>query len=335
MTNRLLGLLLLGLIIVTGNMGAAAQEFEGIRARVKDSILFVQAVVRNRDGTNEHIADLASGFIVTCRGHFLTAAHVIQPLNQNEEVKYYASPGPRDNRRLLLEFIKSDPQLDIALFQLPPSQTWIPLLIATSASVPDDAKLIVFGFSNGGDLASSQGTIRNHFARGGRFNTQLPLNHGDSGAPAFDIAGRVIGMAEGGFDARNNVTIITPSDYFQPLLALTGLSSAQDCISTSTPIPASLKAFPFSFTVNSEDSREFSEVFCVNENMRIGRAEVSIDSQNGNGTHLISALTIAERPNCVTLRAYVAGNGVDRIGSIIVNSRGRGWLSGSVNVTTN
>lgn len=334
MASRALRLAAISLFSIFAVFGGAlrAQDFAAIRGKVQDSILFVQRVVRNRDGTAEHVADTATGFVVACRGYFLTAAHVVQPVDQSQEEAYYASSGPRDSRRFQLDLVKADHDLDVALFQLPPSRTWAPLTIASSASVPDDAQIIVLGFGIGGDLGSSQGTIRNHYGPGGRFTTQVPFNHGDSGAPAFDISGRVIGMASGGVDLANSFTVITPSDYFQQLLTLTGVENPQDCTSHQTPVSASTKSFRFSFTVDSDESREFEQTFCLDEGASIQRVEVSVDSINGDGTHLISSLRDKDRPNCVILRVFVKGNGVDRIGGIIVNYRGRGWLSGTVNV---
>lgn len=326
-------ILLLIAVAVTRNE-SRAQDFVGVRSKAQDSILFVQRVVRNRDGTGEHVADSATGFVVACRGYFLTAAHVVQSVPSSQEQAYYASPGPRDSQRFQLDLVKSDQDLDVALFQLPPSRTWAPLTIASSSGVPDDAKVLVLGFGAGSDLGSSQGTIRNHFGPGGRFNTQVPFNHGDSGAPAFDISGRVIGMASSGLALANSFTIVTPSDYFQPLLSLTGVSNAQNCAPPPpTPVSASTKSFQFSFTVESADSHEFSQTFCVDEGVSVRRVEVQTDSINGEGTHIISSLKDADRPNCVTLRVFVRGNGVDRIGGIIVNYRGRGWISGTLNVS--
>lgn len=325
-------ILLLIAVAVTAET-SRAQDFVGIRSKAQDSILFVQRVVRNRDGTGEHVADSATGFVVACRGYFLTAAHVVQSVTSSQEQAYYASPGPRDSQRFQLDLVKSDADLDVALFQLPPSRPWAPLAIASSSGVPDDAKVLVLGYGTGSDLGSSQGTIRNHFGPGGRLNTQVPFNHGDSGAPAFDISGRVIGMASSGLALANSFTVITPSDYFQPLLSLTGVNNAQNCTPPPTAVSASTKSFQFSFTAEPDQSREFSQTFCVDEGVSVRRVEVHTDSINGEGTHIISSLKDTDRPNCVTLRVFVRGNGVDRIGGIIVNYRGRGWISGALNVS--
>jgi hypothetical protein len=266
----------------------------------------------------------------------LTAAHVLPQTDTNTEVFYFAAVGPRDNRQFEFNLIKSDPSLDIALFQLPPSQVWTPLKLASSSGVPDDARLFVLGFPKGEDLSSGEGIVRNRFAKGGRFETSLPLNYGDSGSPVFDIAGCVVGMAEGGYDDANLITYMIPSDFLGPLVSLTGQNigaGAGNAPATGAYSP-NTRAFPYSFTVESEDQREFEQTVCVGESEHIQYVYVSIGSQNGDGTHVISALQVKDRPNCVSLRVYVAGNGVDRIFGIIVNHRGRGWLSGLVSIST-
>jgi Trypsin-like peptidase domain len=323
-------------LMISSIQSGEAQDWSGIRIQAKDSVLFLKTVVRNRDGTNEHIADTASGFIISKQGHFLTAAHVLQQADTNIEVVYFASIGPGDNRQFELNLIKSDPDLDIALFQLPPSQVWTPLKLASSSGVSDDARLFVLGFPKRADLSSGEGIVRNRFAKSGRFETSLPLNYGDSGSPVFDIAGCVIGMAEGGYDDANLITYVIPSDFFGPLVSLAGqnIGAGAGNAPAAGAYSPNTRGFPYSFTVDSEDQREFEQIVCVGESEHIQHVYVSIGSQNGDGTHLISALPLKDRPNCVSLRVYVAGNGVDRIFGIIVNHRGRGWLSGLVNIST-
>jgi hypothetical protein len=314
---------------------ARAQDWTGLREQSKNSVLFIRVVTRNLDGTNERVAATASGFIVSRQGHLLTAAHALPPDDPTVQTKIYASSGPRDNRRLEMTVIRVDRDLDAALLQLPSSQDWSALAVAGSSTVPDDARLFVLGYPKGLELSSAEGLLSNRFAPGGKFQTTLPLNYGNSGGPVFDIGGRVVGMSSGGFDEAQLITYVTPSDFFRPLLALAGLLDPP--VTTVRPLPTAPSpprnaGFPFSFTVDHQDRREFEQVFCVSEGDRIKQVSVAVGSQNGNGTHVISSLPKADRPNCVTLRVEVAGNGVDRVAGVIVNYRGRGWLSGHVNL---
>jgi hypothetical protein len=290
--------------------------------------MYVQVVRRNRDGSNERIAAAATGFIITKEGHLLTAAHVIPADDPNTEARLFASTGPRDSQRFELFPIKLERDLDIALLQLPPSREWKALTIVSSSTVPDEAALLVLGFPKGQDLSSGPGHVRNKFARGGRFQTTLPLNYGDSGSPVFDISGRVIGMAQGGIDEANLITFVVPSDFFRPLTSLV----LQPLSPGDTPSRPVKRSFPFSFTVESDEKRELEQISCLPEGVRASRLDSTVASINGEGTRIISALPMQDRPNCIVLRVFVAGKGVDRIGGVVINHRGRGWLSGQLNV---
>jgi formylglycine-generating enzyme required for sulfatase activity len=96
------------------------------------------------------------------------------------------------------------------------------LPLGSSSSVQDDAPVFVLGFPRQADLSSGDGIVRNRFAKAGRFQTTLPINFGDSGAPVFDRSGTVIGMAEGGQEDANLITYIIPSDLFWVLAGMAG-----------------------------------------------------------------------------------------------------------------
>ena len=216
------------------------QPWSDTRQKSKESILFIRVISRSRDGTNERVSDTATGFIVSRDGHVITVAHIVPPTDQNTEVRFYVSWGPRETGSFQLNYVKSDRDLDVAIFQLPPrsdGQKWKELVFASSAKVPDDAPLFVLGFPLSQDLSSAQGIVSNRFGSGGRFQTTLPLNHGNSGSPVFDISGRVIGVAAGGFDQAQQITYMIPSDFLRPLLALADVKivNAQD---EQVPYPA-------------------------------------------------------------------------------------------------
>lgn len=198
-----------------------------VREQSKDSILFIRAVSCNRDGTNRR-EETASGFIVTSAGHVITTAHVLPAQTQDVEISILAYLGPQETTGFQLNLIKCDKELDVALFQLPPSRIWKPLTLTSSANVPDDASLFVLGFPLSQNLSSAQGQISNRYGLRGRFQTTLPLNPGYSGSPVFDISGRVVGVAVGGFDQAQQITFVIPSDFLQPILLLSGVELRKD-----------------------------------------------------------------------------------------------------------
>jgi S1-C subfamily serine protease len=234
--------------------------------------------------------------------------------------------------------ITRDDDLDLALLLLPNVQTWKPLeFVDRSASIPEDARLYSLGFPLASDLSSVEGLLSSHFGIGGKWQTTLPLNFGNSGGPVFDIGGRIVGVAAGGFDQAQNITYVIPADYLRALRSLLPTTCSQQA--SPTPPAASAasasahqirQSFQFSVTVDHQDQRDINDIHCLPEGFIVSNVTPSISSINGNGTRLISANPVPGRPNCVALQAFVRGSGVDRLGGIIVNHRGRGWLSGQL-----
>jgi tetratricopeptide (TPR) repeat protein len=223
---KILFLALCAVALSTAWAPSSGEDWAGLRDQARESILYIRAVTRNLDGTNAKVADAATGFIVTPRGHVITVAHIIQPAKEDGEIDYFASLSPNDSRRFRLTLITSDKNLDIALFQLPPAahkQSWMPLVFAPSGNLPDDANLLVMGFPLSQELSSTNGMLSNRFGPNGRFQTNIPLNHGNSGGPVFDISGRVIGVACGGIPLAAGITYVIPSDFLRPTLSLAGV----------------------------------------------------------------------------------------------------------------
>jgi Trypsin-like peptidase domain len=311
-----------------------AQNWQAVREKVRDSIVHIESVRFKSDGTNRETFS-ATGFIVSCRGHVLTVAHAVPRPAESGFAEYRASRMSRNIPKTRVEVITRDDDLDLALLQFPGIQDWKPLdFVDRSANVPEDARLYTLGFPLNSDLSSAEGLLSSHFGVGGRWQTTLPINYGNSGGPVFDIAGRVVGIAVGGFDHAKQITYVTQADYMRSLRSLLPTSCTQ-----REPEPVAAQAsrqttqtFQFSVTVDHQERKEVSDVHCLPEGFRVTDVTSSISSANGNGTRLISANPIPDRLNCIELKAFVQGNGVDRLGGIVVNHRGRGWLAGQLNV---
>lgn len=313
---------------------AEAQNWQGVRDKVRGSIVHIETVRVNRDGTNRETLS-ATGFVVSCRGHVVTVAHAVPRPTEFGVAEYRASTMSRHRPKTRVEVITRDEDLDLALLLFPDVQDWKPLeFVDRSANVPEDARLYTLGFPLSSDLASAEGLLSSHFGIGGRWQTTLPINHGNSGGPVFDIAGRVVGIAVGGFDQARQITYVTQADYLRALRSLLPTSCAPPQPDAPQPpvTQQTTQAFQFSVTVDHQERRDISQVHCLPDGFRVTAVTPSISSANGNGTRLISANPIPDRPNCIELKAFVQGNGVDRLGGIVVNHRGRGWLSGQLNV---
>jgi hypothetical protein len=313
---------------------AYAQNWQAVREKVRGSIVHIEAVRYNRDGTNRETFS-STGFVASCRGHVITVAHAVPRASENGIAEYRASTMSRHRPKTRVEVVTRDDDLDLAILQFPDVQDWKPLeFVDRSANVPEDARLYTLGFPLTSDLASAEGLLSSHFGIGGRWQTTLPLNYGNSGGPVFDIAGRIVGVAVGGFDQARQITYVTQADYLRALRSLLPTS----CTTPQAPIPPTTspqqvtQAFQFSVTVDHQEQRDVNELYCLPEGFTVSAVTPAISSANGNGTRLISANPVPGRPNCIELKAFVRGNGVDRLGGIVINHKGRGWLSGQLNV---
>lgn len=328
---------LLALCLLAPLQVAQAQNWQTLRERVRESVVHIESIRVNRDGTNRETFS-STGFVVSCLGHVITVAHAVPRTTESTLAEYRASPRSRHRPKARVEVITRDDDLDLALLLLPNVQEWKPLeFVDRSANVPEDARLYTLGFPLASDLSSAEGLLSSHFGIGGKWQTTLPLNFGNSGGPVFDIAGRIVGVAAGGFDQAQGVTYVTPADYVRALRSLLPTSCAPPQMPVQTPAPAQQveQAFSFSVTVDHQEQRSINEFYCLPEGVSVAKVSPSISSSAGNGTRLISADPVPDRPNCVEFKAFVRGNGVDRLGGIVVNHRGRGWLSGQLNVLGN
>lgn len=207
--------LLLPIMIVMLTALAQAQDWATLRANALQSMVYVETVRQNRDGTNRETLT-ASGFVVSCFGHVLTVAHAVPREGANELVTYGAAVRSRHALKVRAEIVMRDENLDLALLQLPNVQAWKPLEFApTDVVVGEDTRLYALGFPLHADLTSAEGLLSNRAGVSGRWQTTLPLNFGNSGGPVFDASGKVVAVAAGGFDQAQAITFVIPAEYLR------------------------------------------------------------------------------------------------------------------------
>jgi S1-C subfamily serine protease len=313
------------LILMSPTSIAVAQNWSDIHNKARGSLLFVQVVKQKRDGTNRMVST-GTAFVVSERGYALTVAHLVPPPASDEIAEYRVALGSREAPLAGVQVVKRDMDLDLALLRLPNTNKWIALPIGASGSAPEGAPLYTLGFPRTSDLSGAPGVLSNTLGPEGKWQTTLPLEHGNSGSPVFDIGGRVVAIASGGIDDARQITYAVPSDYARFLLSMIQFPDA----------PLAAKRFDFSLdvTVGHEDAREFVQEFCTSDGSKVKSWNYNLDSANGPGTRVVSIEQVPERPQCVRVRMYVAGYGVDRVAGIVVNYRGRGWLSGQLHLTS-
>jgi hypothetical protein len=307
----------------------------GIRAHNMASVLQIHSVLKSADGTATLFDDSGTGFIVSSDGYVLTANHVIPVRTPNSvlTIEGHLASAPAITYRL--EYIHKDEDFDLALIRLPDpgADHWIPVDLGDASTVPDTATLYALGFA-ANTFVPSQGILRNRYAPGGKWLTSLNINHGDSGGPVFDIQGRVVAISAGGFDAANALTVVTPENLAQGLLKLAAVSRPATLPSAS-PAPGAPvnQTFNFYQSVDSETTtpREIKQRYCLPAGYSIQNSTSRITTQNGP-SHLESVKTAPDSKNCVDLSASLAGQGVDRIGPVIVNHKGNGWLGVEITV---
>jgi S1-C subfamily serine protease len=165
------------------------QEQQALFERVAPSVVFVAT----RDG-------FGSGFFVDREGLILTSAHVVDDDKTVDVILH-------DGRRLpgrVVELAKSD--FDLALVKAQVSAS-VPLEFA-----PDAPRIgtwvAAIGHGLGGAWTYTSGMISNIYPLGRErpvFQTQIPVNPGNSGGPVFDRHGRVLGVVTASVTSASNM----------------------------------------------------------------------------------------------------------------------------------
>lgn len=323
--------------------GALAQvnvtAFQEIRQKNQDSVVFIHSTRSKKDGTGIPDQSYGTGFIISRQGsaaYVLTASHVVQKDDTETVVSTEGSIRSRHNPKYPMELVKRDEDLDIALLLLPESGiAWQPVTFGDSAKVPDDAPLYALGFPGSSDLSPAPGILSNRFGPHGQWQTTLPINRGHSGGPVFDLTGKVVAIADAGSDEYQAITFVIPAAYVVGLRQLAAAMLSSTLVSAPgpsavSPAPAIVQTFAFYKAVDHQQQQEEAQEYCLPEGYIVSDAQDRVTTQNGPGTRVLSFETEPTKRNCALLRTFIEGAGVDRIGPIIVNYRGRGWLGADV-----
>jgi S1-C subfamily serine protease len=150
-------------------------------------------------------AGLGSGFVLDGDGYVATNAHVVTsgdkaPLKRASQVFVEFADGNRVGAKI----VGTDPDSDVALLKINPTG-----LTLTPLKFDDSSKLVVgqpvaaIGSPFGEEQSLSIGVISaldrsigslTDFQIGNAIQTDAAINHGNSGGPLLDAAGRVIGI---------------------------------------------------------------------------------------------------------------------------------------------
>jgi S1-C subfamily serine protease len=141
---------------------------------------------------------IGSGFVIDKSGHIVTNDHVVAGASR-VQVSF------SDNESMKAKIVGEDPATDIAVLQVnAPSRALRPLTLGDSDAVEVGDEVIAIGNPLGYDRSVSAGIVSavgrsiqapNQVATiGHAIQTDAALNHGNSGGPLLNAAGKVIGV---------------------------------------------------------------------------------------------------------------------------------------------
>ncbi len=169
-----------------------------------------------------------SGFVFGEAGLVLTNRHVV---GKAREVDVVLQDGKKV-RGQVVERAEND--YDLALVALP-VKLGPPLLAAAPESLRVGAFVASVGHGRGGAWSFNTGMVANIYPEADRsiFQTQIPLNPGNSGGPVLDKDGRVVGVVTAGFtDASSLNFAIRIESAYKVLPRLAGLC---ECLTVESP----------------------------------------------------------------------------------------------------
>ena len=215
----------------------AAQDFAPI-------LMATVRVTSPIDGTSSAMG--GSGAIVSSRGHILTNFHVIGRLDTGV---LYSGKGPiyvavntihldwAPELRYMAELVKSDRALDLALLRIVsmwdgaalPRDFALPWLAAgdpDALQIGDDLAIVGFPGLGAESVTLTRGTVSGFLSDGGLtrawIKTDSEVSEGNSGGPAVNARGELIGITSGIRAASDSgkISYVRPVNLAMPLLSL-------------------------------------------------------------------------------------------------------------------
>ncbi|MFP4598859.1 MAG: S1C family serine protease [Persicimonas sp.] len=194
------------------------QEQRAIFAKAAPSVVFIT-----------HSDGIGSGFFVSDDGVILTNAHVV---GDEEQVTVVLHDGTKTTAKVLE---RAADDYDLALVKIDATDTTaVPLADMNGVRVGNWVASV--GHGEGGVWTYTTGMISNIYpaeADQRVFQTQIPLNPGNSGGPVVDTRGRAIGVVTAGLVEANSINFAIPIEI--AMKKLDGLSKRCDCLVIRAP----------------------------------------------------------------------------------------------------
>lgn len=195
---------------------------EGQYQRLFQSIAPSVVIIENGDR-------LGTGFFVREDGLILTNAHVIRDARK---VKIQLRSGRRLDG-IVME--RGSDDIDLALVKVALTQAPVPR-IGRLSDTPVGSWLGAVGHGKGSVWTFNMGILSNSYSdsKGGAvFQTQIPLNPGNSGGPIFNSQGEVVGIVTSGITEANSINFGIPMEV--ALERLKGLGDKCECVEIKAP----------------------------------------------------------------------------------------------------
>jgi serine protease Do len=172
-----------------------------------------------------------SGIIVSKNGYILTNAHVVG--NRNT-VRVVLADGRSFTGRVVA---RAPDNIDLALVWIgAPGLTFPWLRLAAAPDLKVGAWVASVGHGRGGIWSFNTGMVSNIYPHGMDrpvFQTQIPLNPGNSGGPVVDRRGRVIGVVTAEIKGSNAINFAIRSEV--ALKSFPQLGLVCECLTITAP----------------------------------------------------------------------------------------------------
>jgi S1-C subfamily serine protease len=310
----------------------AIGAYNSIRKSNEDKVIYIQSTKKRKDGVGAPEKNFGTGFLLTEEGHVLTASHVVLQADADTMVETTGRFGSAKTPPFELEFIKRDRDADAVLLQFPNTLRKLHgVTIGDSKRVPEDVPLYVLGFPVPlFNLNAGTGILSSKYGPQGRWVTSIPLNRGNSGGPIFDIKGHVIAIAIAGADEAQAITYAIPISHVNGLIDMVAINASSLRVNFTNNRKEASQTFAFYQAVGHEKETISDETFCLPRNYRVTEFVEQIATQNGPETKMVSLARATKSSNCVVMTAQVKGLGVEKIGPITTEYKGRGWIGGNL-----
>jgi len=187
----------------------------------RDSIVYLKAEKTNPKNQVVTIAT-GTGFFVSPDGYILTDYHVVGA-DPGWDVVVAAAQGSAEAQQIGVTIVDTDPKEDVALLKVKQTnRQWRSVFLGDPNAVNGTVKFCSAGFPSNDryqyEFQATEGPLGGKGGPGGRWTTQMPSNHGESGAPVFTVDGIVVALKWGGDSQMQNINLLTPINLANGLL---------------------------------------------------------------------------------------------------------------------